>query len=109
MGNKKKIYCEHCGSSKGPLVYKRELGAYYCAGHADPGALGAEPYTPVEKAWRRVSWRTTDGFIADVTDEDKPSLGAYVIPLEAFCTDWGGEVIADTMSWKTGRDPKYDE
>ena len=102
---KKKIYCAHCGSYKGPFVYKRELGAYYCVGHAEAGALGAEPYQPVEKAWRTIYSRA-DGFVQAVEDSDKPHKGTFIITLDDFNTEWGGEVVVDTMSWSTGLDPK---
>jgi len=72
---KKLTYCEHCGSYEGPLVYKRELGAYYCIGHA---SLAVSPtpslYTPVEKPYRIVKYRP-DGFIVEIIDSDTPYSG----------------------------------
>lgn len=71
----KKPYCEHCGSYDGPLIYKRELGAYYCPGHASL-AISPTPalYTPVEKPYRIVKYRP-DGYIAEIIDSDTPYLG----------------------------------
>lgn len=70
----KKAYCEHCGSYEGPLVYKRELGAYYCPGHAPvPETSGKALYTPVEKPYRIVKHRA-DGFIYEIIDSDTPYL-----------------------------------
>lgn len=92
MANKKRIFCEHCGSYDGPLVYKRELGAYYCIGHAPtPESGGKALYTPVEKSYRIVRYRP-DGFILEVIDSDTP-----------YPTDRAedGEIYADRYACST--------
>lgn len=92
MAGKKKIFCEHCGSYEGPLVYKRELGAYYCPGHAPvPDCHDKALYTPVEKPYRIVKYRS-DGFIAEVIDSDTP----YLVDKKD-----GGEIYIDHYTCST--------